>query len=829
MPKKKTKINKKKITKKRKKRQLDSGLRSDVKKHIVAVLLFLFALVFVLSVFNAAGVVGGFLSRFLTMLFGSGRYVLPVLMVALGVMYFRKMPPIRYVLATIGMFLLFFALLGFGHLLHGVDRMSAVAGAGEGGGYFGYGIAYLLVLLIGRFAGLITLLALMLIGFMLLFNISIFHFFPKLRNGFLGKILNTKKFTFTKREISKEEDVVDNSNSEADYDNVSSADNIGEGVDVPESKVTDSSDMPEALVKDDEKYNIKSVHFSEDTPGIGLSDFDGQNASVESREVGVAQSTIDDNQNERDDYHGSDDSVIENPDWPLLPISIFETTRTRQAESNVQENIRIIKETLLAFGIEVKEAGYNIGPTVTQYTFSSPPSVLLSNIKNKESNLAMALAAQAVRVEAPIPGTSLFGVEVPNSKMAMVRLGNLLKEKKFLEADSHLTIALGKDISGKSVVASLEDMPHLLVAGSTNTGKSVCINAILSSLLFKNSPDDLQLILVDPKRVELTAYNGIPHLITKVITDMNKVVNALKWATGEMDNRYKILEKYKSKNIVSYHQKIQAGKKHKEVDEETGEVIEKPLPKMPYIVIVIDELADLMTTHGKEVDVMITRLSQMARAVGIHLILSTQRPDTNVITGTIKNNIPARIAFKVSSQIDSRTILNHPGAEKLLGNGDMLYIGPNYPQATRIQAPFISEKETLRLIKAIKKQQDKLSFAQDDSLQKSLEDKLEEVIQAGSVGEGESSGDDELYLRAKEIVIQSKRASVSFLQRRLSIGYNRAARIVDMLEENGVVGPEGSGPKGGREVLLASEQMAETVSGPEGDMEVQMERDRRIF
>jgi S-DNA-T family DNA segregation ATPase FtsK/SpoIIIE len=525
-------------------------------------------------------------------------------------------------------------------------------------------------------------------------------------------------------------------------------------------------------------------------------------------------------------------------EWKQPPASIFEKSQKSGSEKNIEENIEIIQRTLEEFGIEVEPSGFNIGPTVTQYTFTPPRGVMLNKIVGLQSNIALALAASAIRIEAPISGTSLIGIEVPNSKATMIRLGTLLREDEFKDTSSHLTMALGNDVNGNSIIAALEKTPHLLVAGSTNTGKSVCINAILSSLIFKNSPEDLQLILVDPKRVELSAYNGIPHLMTKVIVDMNKVVNTLKWATGEMDARYKLLEEVGSKNIESYNQKVKAGETKQVMDLESKKITQEPLTKMPFIVIVIDELADLMATHGKEVETLIVRLSQMARAVGIHLILSTQRPDANVITGTIKNNIPARIAFKVAGNVDSRTILDRPGAEKLLGNGDMLYVGPGYSQPVRIQGPFVSEEETYNLIQYVKKQAKKIKFEKDATLKESLEGKMNEEVVSGDVREGENSGDEVLYDEAKELVIQAGKASISSIQRRLRIGYNRAARIVDLLEDNGVVGPEnGSRP---REVLIAddttvidevsgSEETVAPAVNTEEHLAEQAERDNRTF
>ena len=810
----------------------ESTLRRDVKKHITAVVLFLFAVIFTLSIFDQAGIIGEFIGKILTTLFGIGKYVLPVLMMALGVMYFRRMQPGRYALATGGMLLFLLTGLGLLHIFYPLEKMSAVAKSGAGGGYIGLAVAYSLITLVGKVAGFLTLLALALIGFMLLFNVPVLNIFAKLKDSFRREDDELK-------EHSGQALVSDGQHSESLLQKVKSEKKqkkkkngfwgkIFAKKDKIKSKNSEQNKDDQTVVsKKDLKNNIKAIKFADDNlPPVN----------------NINSSPADTNQNNSRDIKTSQPGKIgrkkmvtkntqvqsnNNGKWQQPVLSIFERSKKGKGESNIEENIDIIQRTLQDFGIAVEPAGYNVGPTVTQYTFSPPPGVMLSKIVNLQNNLALSLASPAIRIEAPIPGTSLIGIEVPNTKPTMIRLGGLLEEEEFQADNSYLTMALGKDVNGNSIIASLEKMPHMLVAGSTNTGKSVCINAILSSLLFKNSPDDLQLILVDPKRVELSFYNGIPHLLTKVITDMNKVVNALKWATVEMDSRYKLLEEAGSKNIVSYNEKVEMGEMRKVTDLETGEVTEEPLRRMPYIVIVIDELADLMATHGKEVEALITRLSQMARAVGIHLILSTQRPDANVITGTIKNNIPARIAFKVSSQIDSRTIIDRPGAEKLLGNGDMLYMGAGYPQPIRIQGPFISEAETRKLIKYIKNQAKKINFTKDEDLQDSLENKLEEKVVAGDVREGESSDDDELYPQAKELVIQAGKASISSIQRRLRIGYNRAARIVDLLEENGDVGPEnGSKP---REVLIASEQMVDEVAGPEDDMEVQEERDRREF
>ncbi len=828
-------------------------LKNDVKKHITAVVLLLFALVFSLSLFGQAGIVGRFIDKILTTLFGVGKYVLPVLMISLGVMYFKRMQPVRYYLATGGMLLLFLSGIGLVHSFYDVDNMAKIAKEGFGGGYVGLAVAYSLMKLIGKFAGIATLFSLALIGFMLVFNAPVFNWFHKVKD-FLrrddeeesGGLEAHSGTALTSQGKHSESVMIAEKENRQKLQTRIDKNEIDENVDADVKKVGFFKRMFKS--KNEKKIekieelgdNIKSVKFVEENV---IEDIDGgggltQNIEQHPKPNNFQKTPVSSLARATRKGNNSTHSKRKlesknNSKWKQPAVSIFEKSEKTRGEKNIEDNIEIIERTLEEFGIAVEPSGFNIGPTVTQYTFSPPRGVMLNKIVGLQSNIALALAAPAIRIEAPIPGTSLIGIEVPNSKATMIRLGTLLAEDEFIDSASHLTMALGNDVNGNSVIVPLEKTPHLLVAGSTNTGKSVCINAILSSLIFKNSPDDLQLILVDPKRVELSAYNGIPHLLTKVIVDMNKVVSTLKWATGEMDSRYKLLEEVGSKNIESYNDKVKNGDSRQVVDMASGEIRQETLQKMPYIVIVIDELADLMATNGKEVEALIVRLSQMARAVGIHLILSTQRPDANVITGTIKNNIPARIAFKVAGNVDSRTILDRPGAEKLLGNGDMLYMGPGYPQPTRIQGPFISEDETNKLIKYIKKQAKKIKFKKDETLKESLEGKMEEVVVSGDVREGENSSDDVLYSQAKEMVITAGQASISSLQRRLSIGYNRSAKIIDALEENGVIGPaNGSKP---REVLVADDvMMVDEVPGPEDipmsdPLTDQEARDRRQF
>lgn len=447
--------------------------------------------------------------------------------------------------------------------------------------------------------------------------------------------------------------------------------------------------------------------------------------------------------------------------------------RTNKANSgNIEKAKEIIQRTFQQFGIDVEMGDTATGPTVTQYTLRPAQGVKLARVVGLQNDLALALAAHPIRIEAPIPGKSLVGIEVPNQTIATVALREIMESKQFADRKSNLSIPLGKDVMGQSWVVALDKMPHLLVAGATGSGKSVCLNTIIIGLLYSNGPDELKLILVDPKRVELSVYEGIPHLLIPPITKADDTINALKWTTREMERRLDVLSKFGVRDINSYNAKAEE--------------------KMPKIVIVIDELADLMSTSGRDVESLIVRIAQMSRAVGIHLVLATQRPSVDVITGTIKANIPARIAFSVASQTDSRTILDVSGAEKLLGRGDMLFWSAELSKPKRLQGPFVSEEEVGRIVDALKKEGvPDYNYA------------ITETQKGATIfGPGGLDGDGDALLEdAIKVVLESGKASTSLLQRRLRVGYGRAARLMDLMEENNVIGP-GDGAKP-REVLVS--------------------------
>ncbi|HVC36699.1 MAG TPA: DNA translocase FtsK 4TM domain-containing protein [Candidatus Dormibacteraeota bacterium] len=471
-------------------------------------------------------------------------------------------------------------------------------------------------------------------------------------------------------------------------------------------------------------------------------------------------------------------TTTSDPGWQYPSINLLNQKQDKADAGDVNANAQIIHDTFENFNFEVEMEGANIGPRVTQYTLKPPTGVKLTKITALDNNLALDLAAHSIRIEAPIPGKRAVGVEVPNLKAATVRLSSIFLGTEWQDQKSPLGIAIGKDISGTSVVADLDKMPHLLVAGQTGSGKSVMINTILTSLLYRNSPSDLKLILVDPKQVELKPYDDMPHLLAPVITEPEKCISALKWAVAEMERRYRALAEAGKRNINEYNS----------VKQEAG---------MPYIIIVIDELADLMMMAARDVEALIVRIAQKARAVGIHLVLATQRPSVDVITGLIKANIPARVAFTTASQVDSRTIIDQIGAEKLLGQGDMLFVTADMPKPKRVQGAYIGDDETSKVTDFIRMQRPP---QYDDEV-------VSQPVQLNSKGGvvadyGANEADDDMWRDAISVVIDNRKASTSLLQRRLRIGYGRAARLIETMEEQGIVGAaDGSRP---REVLVHS-------------------------
>ena len=483
------------------------------------------------------------------------------------------------------------------------------------------------------------------------------------------------------------------------------------------------------------------------------------------------------------------------PNWEAPSLDLLEKNESGADAGDTRQNAQIIHDTLAEFNIEAAMGDINVGPKVTQYTLRPPSGVKLTRITALETNIALNLAAQSLRIEAPIPGQRAVGIEVPNRKAAEVRLRSTLSSKQWAAARDPLSFGIGKDISGQVVVGELGKMPHLLIAGQTGSGKSVMINTLLCSLLYRNSPSDMKLILVDPKQVEMAPYADIPHLLTPVINEPEKTISALKWAVNEMERRYKLLAGEKIRNIKEYNKRLQSRAKKIAIADENGNIQEHEDGSMPYIVIVVDEMSDLMMMAKKDVETLIVRLAQKSRAVGIHLVLATQRPSVNVITGLIKANVPARIAFTVASQVDSITILDQSGAEKLLGQGDMLFYVTSMSKPKRIQGAWVTDDEVNKIADHLRMQ---MAPQYNDEV-------VAQPVQLdgkGGVVMDLSEGGDDKFKDAVRVVVERRKASTSMLQTRLGIGYQRAARIIEEMEERGIIGPQnGSKP---RDVLISS-------------------------
>ncbi len=766
-------------------------LHSDAKRSIAAVFLFALSILFFLGFIDAAGVLGEWFNTGLGMLLGFGKWLFPLVLLVAALMFLRRRTTtLADAVKFVGLVVGFSALLGLLHLYSGetTKEMLKVAREGRGGGYIGFGLAYVLENFTGKIAGTLIALSLFAVGMIAAFNMSLIHTFEKMTARF-------KKPEETE-EIPLSEAAPLLSSPLADEE-------------VAASEVASGEEIDPRKIAELTKNNIGKIEFPGDTlpPETGLEN--------EEETVLVPAFIRPKKALRRRKYT-----------WELPPVDLLESTTGQAVGGDTERNKHIIQSTLKHFGIEVEPGEVRIGPTVTQYTFRPAFGVKLSRITTLNSDLALALAAKSIRIEAPIPGQSLIGIEVPNQSVATVRLKAVLESEDWKNRRSDLMVVLGEDVAGKHVIADLAKMPHILIAGRTGSGKSVCMNTFLLSLLYQNSPEDLQLILVDPKRVSFARYKGIPHLKTDVVVENKKVVNVLRWAAGQMDYRYKILEEAHVQDIQTYHELTEKGEKRRIVEAETGRVTEEFFPAMPYIVIMIDEMADLMATHGKEVEQLIVRLASLSRAVGIHLILATQRPEATVITGLIKANIPARISFQLKSHIDSRTILDGSGAEKLLGNGDMLYAAADGKEMRRIQGVFVSDDEVKRVTTFLEKQKKNLGV---DEIGKDLgdggdSDSITDAMNA--IDEGGKS--DDLYEEVKRIVIQTGRASTTNLQTTFGIGYPRAARIMHLLEENGVIGVV----DGKKKVLLTGAPVITEVEGDEekqyGDdpLADQVERDK---
>ena len=738
------------------------NLDPDTKKGIFIVLILAIGAVSMLSLFDLAGNMGIYSAKAMILMFGWGKWLFPIMLLTLGFFLYNDD---KYEIKGMNYFGLFIFIISFHGLLHlfiGQEQWKEAVISGEGGGYIGLFFASAFIKIMGFWASLIILICLLLISLMLMFNTNLWALIGK--GSWLSKLLFPVNFVFAKffghggEKYEREEEDI----SEEKFFAGKKGDDEGKN---DEEEDDDEDDEGEASDGENEEEGKKER--SEPLFGKGEED-----AKFFSRRI-------------------KNNSVVEDASWQPtninidLPLNLLNGRVGKPTSGDIKANTIIIQKTLENFGIPVEMGEVSVGPTVTQYTLKPAEGIKLSRITALNNDLSLAMAAHPIRIEAPIPGKALVGLEVPNYAKAIVGLKEILLSNDFKSRKSDLTIALGKDVAGKAWIDDLSKMPHLLVAGTTGAGKSVMLNSIIISLLYQNNPDDVRFIMVDPKRVELPVYNGIPYLLTPVITEVNKTINALKWCLNEMDRRFEILAKSGKRNINSYNE----NNKH----------------KMPYIIFIIDELADLMVVAARDIEAGVIRLAQMARAVGIHLVLATQRPSVDVITGLIKANMPARIAFSVASSIDSRTILDARGAEKLLGRGDMLFATAEMSKPKRIQGAFISDREIKKIVNYIKERGES---DYDESI-------VEKQKVHGIAGVGLDNGDDdELFEEAKEIVINTGKASASLLQRRLRVGYARAARLIDLLEDAGIVGPaDGAKP---REILISVEQYDNMTSQEQG-------------
>lgn len=723
---------------------------NKIKISILALTIFVFGLISLLSLFALSGSFGLFLNKYLSLGFGWSKWFFPFLLIFFSIALYKGRLFFSKKSNYIGLFLCF---LNWPLLFHfffdsSVAKQKAILGTG--GGYLGFYLSLFVKNILGFWGGLVIIISLFIFSMILMFNITL--------SDVAGSKSYLMKFIFWFSNFFKKKNKYDFQENNDDEEN--------ENEDSEEEDVSDDEDFENNLMieeKSDIKKNIKKE--KEEESEIFFS----------RKEIGSTPQVTEKKQEELKINWKAKKIKID------LPLDLLSAEIGKATSGDIKNNVLIIQRTLENFGISVEMGEVNIGPTVTQYTFKPSEGVKLSKITTLSNDLSLALAAHPIRIEAPIPGKSLVGIEVPNKTKAIVGLREILEDKDFKNRSSNLMAALGKDVSGKNIIYDIAKMPHLLVAGATNSGKSVCLNAIIIGLLYQNNPEDLRFIMVDPKRVELPAYNNIPHLLTPVITEVNKTVNALRWCLNEMDRRYEILNQAGKKNIQSYN--------------------DSSKEKMPFIVFVIDELADLMISAAKDIESSVIRLTQMSRAVGIHLILATQRPSVDVITGLIKANTPSRIAFSVASVVDSKTILDSSGAEKLLGKGDMLFSTAELSKPKRIQGAYLSDAEIFSIVDYIK---DKYGMA--DYLEGIVE--RQKVNGMGGVGlDGQFGDEDELLEEARGIVVNAGKASTSLLQRRLRIGYSRAASILDMLEEAGIIGPSnGSKP---REILISEGQFSQ--------------------
>lgn len=738
--------------------------KDKLRYEVIGIILIAVSILITMGLYkNTAGIFGSLVRDYFFGLFGLGAYGIPMLLFIGGALYVARTEPIKIESKALSLMLLYISGVTLIHLVTAEGQLVAVRDnltfiqnmrenisiayryglEKQGGGLCGALVSVLLVKAVGLAGSKVILVSLLLVAFTVVTGRSAVHMFTRM----LTAVFSASKAAFGALKgfvmVPVDEEVKINKMKTRDR------------------KLRPDTDELDRKIED----KIKILDFS--TPAQALDEVAATAAAVRNRD------DVEVNLN-KPNY------IKEYTGYRLPPVSLLNSLegKTVGSRKDLLNSAKKLEETLNTFGVEAKVVQVSVGPAITRFEIQPSPGVKVSRVINLADDIALNMAATSVRIEAPIPGKSAIGLEIPNKEISPVSLKEIIESGSFMNYSSNIAVALGKDIAGNPVVADLSKMPHLLIAGATGSGKSVCINCIITSLLFKTSPAHVKLIMVDPKMVELNNFNGIPHLLAPVVTDPRKATNVLNWAVQEMTNRYKEFARIGVKDLFRYNQVKQ---------------LENSDEYMPQIVVIIDELSDLMMVSPAEVEDSICRLAQMARAAGIHLVIATQRPSVDVITGVIKANIPSRISFAVSSQVDSRTILDISGAEKLLGKGDMLYCPAGELKPIRIQGALVDEDEIERVVAFIKNQVD-VEYS-------------DEVLEATKPKESDNDEWDELLPTAIEIVVEYQQASASLLQRKLKIGYSRAARIVDQMEERGLVGPhEGSKP---RRVLISKEALEE--------------------
>lgn len=748
---------------------------------ISSVLLVAFSIFLIATLFigESTGPVGHFIQKILLGLFSYSAYLLPFYFIAIGTNLIIEKSIYKYRAKFIYIALLFLIFNAFTHffgdfteyenLAKSISEYYSEATFGYGGGVFGGLLNLLLVSVIGRTGAIIVYISAFAIFFILIFKISVLDF---ARNT-INKIKNAIAERKAKKELKKAE-LSAVPSPEIDYD-------FPVIINTPTQK--DENDFDEIIIPPEEDIIIGPDMKIEPEQGKVFTD----TAIDENSQIVL---NTDDEEEDEEPYEPNhEDLFIKYTFPPIDLLAVNKSAKKNVSEADITSNAKKLVDTLASFGVQAKVLQVTKGPAITRFELQPMAGVKVSKIVNLADDIALNLAAQSVRIEAPIPGKAAIGVEIANTEIDMVTMREIIESDEFKNHPSKLAVALGKDISGKPIILDLAKMPHLLIAGQTGSGKSVCVNSIIASIMYKANPNEVKLLLVDPKVVELSVYNGIPHLDTPVVTKAKKAAGALSWAVKEMMTRYDMFAEAKVREIKSYNTYAK----------------QNNLPLMPQVVIIIDELADLMMAAPSEVEDSILRLAQLARAAGMYLVIATQRPSVNVITGTIKANIPSRIAFATSNAIDSRTILDAAGSEKLLGRGDMLYHPTGAPKPVRVQGAFLSDAERDAIIDFVKANS-------TSSYDPSILEHIEKVASANSQADkNDSAGDnDELLPKAIDIVMEFGQASTSMLQRKMSIGFARAGRIMDQMEQRGIVGPsQGSKP---REIMLTKEQYMELKS-----------------